>query len=314
VQGLLLLRVSVGAFFMPAQTAALPRLVERDEIQLANALTSVTWSVMFSLGVAAGGLVSALVGPALAIAIDAVTFFGAAAVLWPLPAMEPEGGLRDSRLGSVIRELHRDMAEAWRHAWADPPLLEAVLAKTPVLAATGGAWVFLNQVAEDHSFAGSAALTLGVLQTARGIGTGIGPLLEPKLEARTSTNVSWMVAAVLTFAAIAALPLSHQPVAMLTVVFLWGCGIGANWVAATSRLQRVAPDALMGRLASIDMMALTAGETITALLGACLGEWLSDSRMAAWSAVAFGVAAWVLLRGLVRARLRVARARPKVSP
>ena len=306
LQAVLFVRVAVGAFFIPAQTAVLPRVVERDEIGLANALASGTWSVMFSVGVALGGLIAALVGPTLAILLDSLTFVGAAVILWRLPSILPEGGARGAGPMTLVRELHHDLSEAWRFAWRDPQLLEAVLAKTPVLAATGGAWVLLNQLCEDLSWFGSTALTFGILQMVRGVGTAVGPLLEPRLARATSDRTSWRVTAWLTFAACAALAWTRDPVSLMLATFLWGCGIGANWVAATSRLQRIAPDRLMGRLSSIDFVALTAGETAAALLGAVVGDQLHDASWATGVGVLMGLSLWAALQLLLRRRRRAA--------
>ncbi len=302
LQAVLFVRVGVGAFFMPAQTAVLPRVVAREEIQLANALASATWSVMFSVGVALGGLLAALVGPTLAILLDSLTFLGATLILWRLPSITPEGGARRAGLLTLIRELNRDLGEAWHFARRDPQLLEAVLAKTPVLTTTGGAWVLLNQLCEDLSWFGSTSLTFGVLQMSRGVGTAIGPLLEPRLARRTSERTAWLVSAWVTFGSCAALTVARDPVSLLLVTFLWGCGIGANWVAATSRLQQIAPDRLMGRLASIDFVALTAGESVAALLGAVAGDYFLDAAWASWLGVALGVVSWLALQAVLRRR------------
>jgi MFS family permease len=90
IQVLLLLRVSAGVFFVPAQSAAMARVVSPDELDPAHALGATTWSVMFAAGVGLGGLLTAWVGPTLAIVIDGFTFFAAAAVLAGLPALPPE--------------------------------------------------------------------------------------------------------------------------------------------------------------------------------------------------------------------------------
>ncbi len=305
LQVLLMVRVSVGAFFVPAQTAALPKVVERHEIKLANALTSATWSIMFTVGVGLGGVLAALVGPTLAIALDAVTFLVATVILWGLPPMPPEGGERKADLMTLARALTQDMSEAWQHARSDLPLLEAVLAKTPLLAATGGAWVTLNQLAEDLPWAGSAAMTLGLLQASRGIGTGIGPLVETRLAARTSDDTSWTLTALVTFVSIGALAMVTDPVALMIVAFLWGAGIGANWVAATSRMQQIAPDRLMGRLSSIDFLALTAAESAIAVAGALIGDWVGDAAASAWTGLAAGLIFWAVIQGAVRAGRRL---------
>ena len=292
LQVLLMVRVSVGAFFVPAQTAALPKVVERHEIKLANALTSATWSIMFTVGVGLGGVLAALVGPTLAIALDAVTFLVATVILWGLPPMPPEGGERKADLMTLARALTQDMSEAWQHARSDLPLLEAVLAKTP-------------QLAEDLPWAGSGAMTLGLLQASRGIGTGMGPLVETRLAARTSDDTSWTLTALVTFVSIGALAMVTDPVALMIVAFLWGAGIGANWVAATSRMQQIAPDRLMGRLSSIDFLALTAAESAIAVAGALIGDWVGDAAASAWTGLAAGLIFWAVIQGAVRAGRRL---------
>ena len=54
---LLLLETICWALFEPAQRAVIPNITEGDEIPIANALASATWSVNFALGAGLGGLV-----------------------------------------------------------------------------------------------------------------------------------------------------------------------------------------------------------------------------------------------------------------
>ena len=295
LQGLLLARVAVAAFFVPAQTAAVARLVEREEIQTANALASATWSVMFAVGVGLGGVVAALLGPTLAILVDAVTFGIAAIILLPLPAMRPLPGASIPGAGE-----QGSLGAAWAIARRSPRLLEAVLAKTPLALAGGGAWVLLNQRADMFAIFGSAALTLGIVQAVRGIGTGVGPFVLARVQRRWSEGFAWGLSAIATFAGVALLPFATGVWTLGAVALLWGMGIGANWVATTSRMQREADDAVMGRLASIDFLTFTAGSTVSALAGALLGDALALPEAAAWLALALGLGSWLLLRWYTR--------------
>ena len=123
-----------------------------------------------------GGVV-ALGGPVLALVVDGFTFVAAAWVLSRLPSMPVEARPRER---VSIHEIFRALSIAERH----PGLLEAVFSKAPLAIAGGGAWVLLNLTAEDVGLWGSRALALGALQAARGVGTGVGPVLSKLLVKR----------------------------------------------------------------------------------------------------------------------------------
>ena len=54
---LLLLETVCWALFEPAQRAVIPNITEGDEIPIANAIATATWSVNFAIGAGLGGLV-----------------------------------------------------------------------------------------------------------------------------------------------------------------------------------------------------------------------------------------------------------------
>src|SRR5678815_3830133 len=55
-------QLGLSTFFEPAKTAAIPSIVEDRELVAANAISSVTWSVMLTLGAAIGGLITGWFG------------------------------------------------------------------------------------------------------------------------------------------------------------------------------------------------------------------------------------------------------------
>src|SRR6201988_4873536 len=59
---LTVLQLGLSTFFEPAKTAAIPSIVEDRELVAANAISSVTWSVMLTLGAAIGGLITGWFG------------------------------------------------------------------------------------------------------------------------------------------------------------------------------------------------------------------------------------------------------------
>jgi len=179
-------RSALTALDWPARTGALRRLVDDEELLTANALSASTWSAMFALGMAGGGLL-AMLGPEIALAVDTATFLLGAALLLPLPAMPTKGS---ARLTDAVGELRTAVAMLAD----DRRLLRAVAAKLPMAVAGGGALVLLNLVAAEAAFAGAAGLTLGLLQGTKGIGTGIGPVLaKSALDRGYSLDRVWSV-------------------------------------------------------------------------------------------------------------------------
>jgi Na+/melibiose symporter-like transporter len=51
---LTVLQLALSTFFEPAKTAAIPSIVSDRELVPANAISSVTWSIMLTLGAAIG--------------------------------------------------------------------------------------------------------------------------------------------------------------------------------------------------------------------------------------------------------------------
>jgi MFS family permease len=227
VQILLFLRASAAAFIMPAESASLPHFVSRDELYRANALISATWSVAFALGMALGGVL-AMLGPVPALLIDAATFVVAALIVRPLPPVVADRE-DDASAWQSIRSVGHDMRSAASAAWNDRSLFAAVVAKSPLALAGGGAWVLLNLVAADPAFIGAGGLALGLLHATRGIGTGVGPIwASARIDrgasaTRAIVGAQWLVfGSIALFAAVQWWPLA------LVAVFVWGCGTGTT--------------------------------------------------------------------------------------
>jgi len=194
------------------------------------------------------------------------------------------------------------MQEAWRYARPRPELFEAVLGKTPLHIVSGATWVVLNLTADAPTTAGAGAVALGLLHGSRAVGTGLGPIGSTWLEGRGVKRDSlWSGAAWLTFVVCSAFALSHgHSILLLLFGLLWGVGTGANWVMATARLQQLAPDRFLGRLAALDFFCFTLGQCVAALLGGLLIDlglpWASSTA----AGLLLGVPAWLLLRRAVR--------------
>jgi MFS family permease len=295
LQVLVWCRSTIGGLDWPARAGAIRRLVPQEDALAAHALGGATWSAMYAVGMGLGGLL-ATVGVPFALALDAGTFLLGAALIATLPAM-PTRGTGDVTLSRAVQAARADLSEAARMAWADPALLRAVCSKTPLALAGGAGVVLLNLIARDVPFAGATATTLGALQAARGVGTGVGPLIAARLGGSLAV---WQASAWVSFAAIALLILPLPGTILLAVTFVWGCGTGANWMMSSASLQQQAPDATLGRLSGLDMLLVESSFAASAVLAGLLVEQIDDRSATVWVGVALGVASWLAVRAATR--------------
>ncbi len=258
LQLLLLVRSAGVAFYTPAERAALPRVVDKDELLLAGAFDSASWSVMFAFGMVAGGALS-LLGPTLALAIDAATFGVAALTFAGLPPLRPRGVTKRPRL------LH-GVSDALRFAWPRPALRRAVFAKTPYSLAAGAAWLALALKAETLGGAALGGLGFGLLHAARGIGTGVGPVVVAHRVGRGSDSVRlWRTAYWIGLLGTLGMGIANHPAWLVGSAFVWGIGGGTNWMVSTEQTQRLTPDRILARVGSLDQVGMTLGMTLGVL-------------------------------------------------
>src|SRR5256714_10614662 len=78
---LTVLQLAFSTFFEPAKTAVIPSIVSDRELVPANAIASVTWSVMLTLGAAIGGFVAGSFGTNAAFVLDSLTFVASAILI-----------------------------------------------------------------------------------------------------------------------------------------------------------------------------------------------------------------------------------------
>lgn len=296
VQAIVLGRSAVAAFILPAETAALRRVVEEDELADANALFATTWSMAFVIGMALGGFLAQL-GATTALYLDALTFVFAVAMAWGLPTMIPDREIPATY--SLIGELR----EALALTKEEPRLLPVLLAKVPPAFAWGAAWLALHLVSEETMPFGPTAISIGVLQSVRGAGTGIGPLLANRaMKLGTSPTRLLTFAMIALFIAVPLFVTVRVPVVMLFAVLLWGAGSGASWVISSTLLQTMAGDARIGRLSSLDELGNVLAMQLSAFLAALAVTYGASAAESAIAPLALALSIGIPnLRALSRA-------------
>ena len=300
VQALLLVRSAVTSIVPPGESAAVRRLVPAAALLPANSLLAATWSVAYVAGMSLGGA-AAMLGPALALALDAATFATAAVLHATLPAMPapPQNRAVTSPL-ALVRTTPRDTAAALRIAARRRPLLAAVLGKTPFGFAGGAGWIALNLVGALAQPFGPAALSFGILQAIRGAGTGIGPAVAAALARRgvAERSLTWATRALMVVG-IGGLVIARTPTGLAAAALAWGLGTGTNWVLSHAAMQRESPDEVIGRLAAFDELMVTLAMVLSAFAGAA-AVGLAGITGAALTGIALGAFGLAAVAAVVR--------------
>lgn len=255
---LTVLQLVFSTFFEPAKTAAIPSIVAPRELVAANAVSSVTWSVMLTLGAAIGGLVAGRFGTDAAFVLDSVTYLASAALVasvrLPKRPARPKSPLTLGRALGIT-----DTLEGARYVMKRPRVFALLMVK-PAWGVGGGILALLAVFGEKiFPVGGRAATGIGVLYAARGIGTAIGPLMvrrfagESRKRMQAAIGVAFVVGGIFYIAFGRA---TNFALALL-VLLIAHMGGSVLWVYSTVLLQQTVEDSLRGRVFAAEMAFLT---------------------------------------------------------
>jgi MFS family permease len=255
---LTVLQLIFSTFFEPARTAAVPSLVSDRELVPANALSSVTWSAMLTLGAAIGGLVAGLFGTNAAFILDSVSFLASAAFIASIKL--PKRPPREKTKLTIGKALGvTDTVEGIRYVKHRPNVLAMLLVK-PAWGLGGGILTLLAVFGEKIFPVGrSTATGIGVLFAARGIGTAVGPIVARRIagEGRQRMQNSIGIAFLIGGAFYIAFGSASNFLFALLVLGLAHTGGSILWVFSTVLLQRGVEDNFRGRVFAAELALLT---------------------------------------------------------
>jgi len=255
---LTVLQFSVSAFFEPARAALVPALVESDELLLANTLSSITWSAMLALGGAIGGLTASLFGVRVSLIVDAMSFLGSAALVLSIP-------------GQFQVEVVHALESGWQNFVdglnyvrknLDVGLVTLVKAMGQV-----GSFDIISALYAARVFreGQEGATTLGLMFTAFGVGSVIGPLISNRFG---DSSAVWLRRAILggfVCMPIAWLIVGTAPALPIVLAgcVLRGAGGSVNWTYSDVLLQMTVPNHLLGRVFAFDIAMFTLAVSIS---------------------------------------------------
>ena len=241
----------VDAFFWPARTSILPKVVADHELEPGNAVLNVTGQASVIVGPVLGGLIVAVFGTGWAFAGDAAFFaIGLLFVVW----------LQAAPHSSIAGEAHPDggmggqIAAGFRYAWADIGIRVTLIVIAVVdFAANGAIGVGLPTLAHTRFAAGATGF--GILLGAWGVGAtagalGAGFVAPPR-------RFGWLLVVMCAWLGVGMIGVGLVPslVPAALLMALSGVGTGVANTYGISWLQRRTDPAMQGRVMSLVMLA-----------------------------------------------------------
>jgi MFS family permease len=282
---------TLNVFFNLAETAALTRVVSREQIATAATFNEFTLSVGSMLGPALGGLIFAI-GQGLAFLVDAVSYAVSVASVWLIRAE-----LRVTRTADKGR-LVDDIREGFLWLWRQPLMRFLTLVVGVTVTIEAGYMLVVIVLAQNM---GATAAAIGLVLGAGGLGSVVGAALSgPAMKRLTfgqiALGVHWIGALLLPLYVIAPNPLAVAAITMaafgITPIF---------FVAQYSyRLARI-PDELQGRVNSIFRLLLYGGQPFGLALAGLLSQAISPrGAILVFTALLLGLALAITLNRHLR--------------
>lgn len=263
----------LNQFVYPAQSAVLPRLVEKEQLTAANSAFSFAYQGAELVFNALAGLLVAAVGAVSLYLLDSLTFALAVGLFAGLRIPPAENGDADER--GYLAELRGGLG--FVRGTVLVPLMGAGLVANALLGAT---LAVLPAFADARGGPG----TYGLLMAAVAGGGLLGALAASRFDGLPYGKLSMVGFAASATAWFAALSVGWVPatVALFGLAFV---PVGVTNVVGMTMMQRLVPDDLLGRVSALLGSASTAAMPLGSLAGGAAGD-------------AFGVGTVMVVGGL----------------
>ncbi|HEX9660303.1 MAG TPA: MFS transporter [Rhodothermales bacterium] len=267
------LQVVIGAVFLPARGASIPNITSESELVTANALMASTWSAILALGAALGGFATSLFGEDAVFVLDSLSYLVSAGLLWF--AVIPQTTERGDTSRSLVKQAYEDVLAGWRYMRDYPRVGRIALAKA-AWALSGGGLVFMLTLLGSEVMPAAPAVAIGILFSARGVGTGIGPILARRWF-RDEDFWPALLGFCICFSGAFYIVVGVSPwtsiLFLATLVTVAHSSSGANWVVSNVMLQKRAIDRFRGRVFATEWLTVTLVDTASILTVSLLLQW-----------------------------------------
>ncbi|OMQ15618.1 MFS transporter [Modestobacter sp. VKM Ac-2676] len=241
-----------------------PFLVARDDLAVANSRLQTGFITVNQLAGPPLGAALFTVGAAWALGAQAVVIALGAVLITRvvLPTREPRGGPRPA--------MRRDIAEGLRWVRHHAAVRTLVLTITIFNVTFGAAWSVLVLYATERL--GLGAIGFGLVTTVSAVGGIVGGLTYGWITRRVSLGDLMRVGLVVETLTHLALALTASPWVALPVFFVFGAHAFIWGTTSVAVRQRAVPQALQGRVGSVNVVGVYGGLVVGSGIGGLLAQ------------------------------------------
>jgi MFS family permease len=240
----------VDAFFYPARSSILPRVVRDRELEPANAVLNVSAQITVIAGPALAGVIVAVFGTGWAFAADAACFaLGLPLIAW-LPSVKPV----PAPAGAAKGNIGGDIVAGLRYAWSDVGLRATLVIIAAVdLGANGAIGVGLPTIAHNRFAAGANGF--GILLAGWGLGATVGALVAGMVP--PPKRFGLLVCGACSWIGLGVIGVGLMPTLLPATIVIAAAGAASGLINTygISWLQRRTDPAMQGRVMSLVFLA-----------------------------------------------------------
>jgi MFS family permease len=272
--------IALAALQRPSLDASVPRVVAREQLTAAAALSSLSSNASFIVGTALGGVLATWPGPQAVYVLDAVSFavsLGFLARLGPLPAPEPDGGAPTRGL--------RNLLSGIGYARRRPELIGSYVVDLAAMTFAYPNALFPFIAAELHApwavglmFAAPSAGALAASAT-----SGWAGRVRRHGRAIALAAAGWGLA-------ITGFGLAPDVAVALAMLVLAGCADMLSGIFRETLWNQTIPDSMRGRLAGVELLSYGLGPSAGQIRAGAVAS-VTSPRFSLWSGGLICVAA-----------------------
>ena len=257
----------VSCFFLPAQTVAIPLLVRKEELLVANSINAQTVQLIRVISPAIAGALVAWAGHKVCFYIDSLSFVVSAALLSTI-TLHRETTEAHKGIGSLPLELVQGLKFIAKHR----AILFLTISMTAAILAVGAFDAVIVVYVRDILSADSRLF--GALISMVAVGTILGALLIGQFGQRWSKL--YLVVLGIFGIGINVLILAVLRSVVATVVCSFGLGLSVACVLIPSQtlMQEESPQSMLGRVSSTSMSLMTAAQLGAFLIAGTVANWV----------------------------------------
>lgn len=274
VYPLVFLMTTISIFFRPARISVLPRIVDKDDLIVANSAMWVGESFADIGGYALAGLFVAFLGASLPLAFwfDAVSYV-ASAILVASIVVRPKPAPADGEVPQP-QNMVRELREGWQFLRHETVLLANTLQGVAGQAMIGVLLALMPIFARDAIDAGemAPATVLAFLESGIGLGNLIGGFLVGLVGSRIPLGRMVILGYAMTGGLVALLGLTGELGLALGLIFGVGAGNLVFVIPSQTLFQQRTPPALIGRVIGFRFSLVFGAMTVAAAIAGVLGE------------------------------------------